>query len=86
MNDIPLFKVYMDKNAANASKKVLNSGYITQGPVVEQFEKKLSKFFNEEKIVTTNSATSALHMIMHMLKTNGIGKDKVKLLIKETIF
>jgi len=79
MNDIPLFKVYMDKNAANASKKVLNSGYITQGPLVEQFEKKLSKFFNEEKIVTTNSATSALHMIMHMLKTNGIGKDKVKI-------
>ena len=38
-NPIPLFKVFMSEEAADNSKKVLQSGYITQGPVVDNFEK-----------------------------------------------
>ena len=41
MNQIPLFKVFMDKTAIEESNKVLSSGYVTQGPVVENFENKL---------------------------------------------
>jgi len=79
MKQIPLFKVYMDKKAIDESSKVLSSGYITQGPVVENFEEKLKSFFNEELIATTNSATSALHLVMHMLKNNGLGPEKIKI-------
>ena len=38
---IPLFKVYMNKNAHKEVKKVLNSGFIGQGPKVEEFESEL---------------------------------------------
>ena len=35
---IDLFKVYMSKNASSEVEKVLNSGYIGQGPKVDEFE------------------------------------------------
>lgn len=83
MNQIPLFKVFMDKSALEESNKVLSSGYVTQGPIVENFEDKLKSFFNEDLVTTTNSATSALHLVMHMLKTNGLGPEKIKVTEKE---
>ena len=83
MNQIPLFKVFMDKSAIEESNKVLSSGYVTQGPIVENFENKLKSFFNEDLVTTTNSATSALHLVMHMLKTNGLGPEKIKVTEKE---
>ena len=83
MNQIPLFKVFMDKSAIKESNKVLSSGYVTQGPIVENFEEKLKSFFNEDLVTTTNSATSALHLVMHMLKTNGLGPEKIKVTEKK---
>ena len=78
-NQIPLFKVFMSSNASENASEVLNSGYITQGPVVEEFEEKLSNYFNTKNLVSTNSATSSLHLIIHMLKNYGITEDKVKI-------
>jgi len=65
---IPLFKVYMSSKAAEASTKVLNSGFIGQGPVVDQFEKELSNKFGCNNIVTTNSATAAEHLAIRLLQ------------------
>ena len=78
-NQIPLFKVFMSSNASENASEVLNSGYITQGPVVEEFEEKLSNYFNTKNLVSTKSATSSLHLIIHMLKNYGITEDKVKI-------
>ena len=66
-NLIPLFKVYMSKKASKEATKVLNSGFIGQGPVVEEFEEALRIKFQQEYIVTTNSATSAEHLAIRML-------------------
>ena len=66
---IPLFKVYMSPNAASDVAQVLNSGYIGQGPKVNEFEEELQKFFRFNNIVTVNSATSALHLTLHMLRS-----------------
>jgi dTDP-4-amino-4,6-dideoxygalactose transaminase len=41
-NKIDLFKVFMSPKAADEVSKVLNSGYIGQGPKVEEFEKQLN--------------------------------------------
>lgn len=65
---IPLFKVYMSKNASKEATKIINSGFIGQGPIVEKFEKELRKRFRKEYIVTTNSATSAEHLALRMLQ------------------
>lgn len=65
---IDLFKVFMAPTAANEVGKVLNSGYIGQGPKVEEFESQLKNYFNHDFIQTVNSGTSALHMALHLLK------------------
>lgn len=65
---INLFKVYMSKNAALSVEKVLNSGYIGQGKIVENFEKDLKTYFNNDFITTVNAGTSAIHLALHLLK------------------
>ncbi len=65
---IPLFKVFMSDEAAHETTKVLTSGYIGQGPQVEKFEDLLKEFLQNRNVVTTNSATSAEHLAIHMLK------------------
>ena len=68
MDKIDLFKVFMAPTAAEEVTKVLNSGYIGQGPKVEEFESILKKHFNHDYLVTLNSGTSGLHMALHLLK------------------
>jgi len=65
---IPLFKVYMSKNAKHSVSTVLDSGYIGQGPKVDEFENKLKDVFKSDYVATTNSATSAEHLAMNLLK------------------
>ena len=65
---IPLFKVYMSKNASKEAEKILNSGFIGQGPIVKKFEEALQHRLHHPYIVTTNSATSAEHLAIRMLQ------------------
>jgi dTDP-4-amino-4,6-dideoxygalactose transaminase len=67
-NPIQLFKVFMSPTAADEVGKILNSGYIGQGPKVEEFEKNLKDYLNIDKLVTLNSGTSGLHLALHLLK------------------
>lgn len=67
-NKIDLFKVFMSPDAATEVSKVLNSGYIGQGPKVEEFESKLKRFFNSDYVSSLNSGTSGLHLALHLLK------------------
>ena len=75
MKQIPLFKVYMSKKASKDASKVINSGFIGQGPVVEKFEEALRNRFRQEYIVTTNSATSAEHLAIRMLQNSSEEKE-----------
>ena len=71
---IPLFKVYMSKNASIEATKVLNSGFIGQGPIVEKFEEELQRKLHSLHVVTTNSATSAEHLAFRLLKAPDINQ------------
>lgn len=66
--NVPLFKVFMSETAGPEVTKVLNSGYIGQGAKVEEFEKDLRSYFNTDYCITLNSATSGLHLALHLLK------------------
>jgi len=66
---IDLFKVFMAPTAAEEVSKVLNSGYIGQGPKVNEFENQLKNHFNHDYIQTVNAGTSALHLALHLLKS-----------------
>lgn len=67
-NNIPLFKVFMSDSVTEKVSEVLKSGFIGQGPVVENFEENLKLYFRHDKLVSLNSATSAEHLALHLLK------------------
>ena len=67
-DEIPLFKVFMAPEAPAAAAEVLKSGYITQGPRVEEFERVMQEVLQNKFTLTTNSATSATHLALHLLK------------------
>ena len=69
--EIPLFKVFMSKDAAKRAGEVINSGFIGEGPQVKKFESELRRFFEADEaynISTVNSATSAEHLLYHYFK------------------
>lgn len=63
---IPLFKVAMHPSAGLCTEKTLHSGYIGQGPRVEELESRLSSLFGRPHVLTTNSCTSALDLALHL--------------------
>jgi dTDP-4-amino-4,6-dideoxygalactose transaminase len=69
---IPLFKVFVDDSVSEEVTKVLYSGFIGQGPKVEEFEGLLKNYLRNYLVVTTNAATSAEHLAIHLLKNQAI--------------
>ena len=67
---IPLFKVFMSETVDKPLLETLHSGFIGEGPKVLEFEETLKKYLQTDNILTTNSGTSALHLIYHMLISN----------------
>lgn len=62
MLNIAYGKHFISKSDISAVNKVLKSDKLTQGPLVNEFEKKLLKKVNAKFGVAVNSATSALHI------------------------
>ena len=67
-NEIPLFRVFIAPNATEITGKTLHSGYITQGPEVDAFERKFKDYLENPYTLALNSATSAHHLALHLLK------------------
>lgn len=59
---IPYGRQHITDADIEAVVAVLKSDFITQGPVVEQFEKRISEYCGVPYAVAVNSATSALHI------------------------
>ena len=59
---IPYSRQSINENDINEVIKVLKSEMITQGPIVEKFEKTICSYTSSNYSVLTNSATSALHI------------------------
>jgi len=65
---IPLFKVPMSSDAAVAVSRVLRSGYVGQGAIVDEFEAALQREFQlAVRPITTNSCTSAIQLALMLL-------------------
>lgn len=61
---------YTDERELEEIAKVLASGYLTQGPVVAQFEQKVADLVGAKYAFATSSCTTALHL---SLAAAGIG-------------
>lgn len=65
--EYPLFKVHVDKRAAmSVLRDVLNSGYINEGQQVSDLTSAMRKFFGTDRLVLTNSCTSALTLALQL--------------------
>lgn len=59
---IPYSRQTLDKKDRNAVLKTLKSSFLTQGPLINKFEKQISKTVGAKFAAVVNSATSALHV------------------------
>lgn len=62
MGTIPYGRQSVSEEDIEAVVKVLRSDYLTQGPVVPEFEKLVATYCGAKYAVAVNSATSALHI------------------------
>jgi len=63
---IPLFKVFMPESVLEALREVLFSGYIGEGPRVEEFERQLAPWFGNDQVLALNNGTAALHLALRL--------------------
>lgn len=63
---INLFKVFMPESVMAPLRETLLSGFIGQGPRVDEFEALLKKMLQYQNLVTVNSGTSALHLALRL--------------------
>jgi dTDP-4-amino-4,6-dideoxygalactose transaminase len=64
--EIPLFKVHLPDTVLEPLAATLFSGYIGQGPRVEEFERALAPWFGSQNVLTVNSGTSALQLALRL--------------------
>ena len=64
---IPLIKPYIDDDIKNDVMKVLDSGYLTEGPVTKEFESKFSDFVDAKYSIAVTSCTTGLEMALRAL-------------------
>lgn len=67
---IPLFKVFMSYNVDEPLLETLHSGYVGQGPKVEEFERALVEYVLNPRVLTLSAGTHGLHLALRLL---GIG-------------
>lgn len=63
-NIIPIFNTYIAPEASNYVGDVLSSGFLSEGALVKEFEKKLADDLGFTNPVAVNSGTSALHLAL----------------------
>ncbi len=62
MKKIPFHRPLLPKDVNNILSESISSGWVTTGPKVNSFEKKLSEYFEAKNVIVLNSCTAALHL------------------------
>lgn len=67
---IPIAKPYFDQKEEEEIVKVLRSGWVTQGPKVQEFETLFAAYTGAKHAIALSSCTTALHLSLYV---SGIG-------------
>ncbi|WP_417291669.1 DegT/DnrJ/EryC1/StrS family aminotransferase [Corallibacter sp.] len=65
--NIPLIKPYITQEIKDKVIEVLESGYLTEGPVTREFENKLKEFLGVKHCLAVTSATTGLEVALRAL-------------------
>jgi perosamine synthetase len=61
---IPIAKPLMDEHEAEAAKRPIMSGWVTQGPEVASFEREFAEYVGAKHACAVSSCTTALHLAL----------------------
>ena len=61
-HNIPLLKPYFDMDELEEIKKVLDSGWVSQGPKTKEFEQAVCNYTGAKHAIAVTNCTSALHL------------------------
>ena len=64
---IPLIKPFINQEIKNKVLEVLDSGYLTEGPVTREFEAKLKEYMGCKHLMAVTSATTGLEVALRAL-------------------
>lgn len=65
--NIPIAKPYLDKDEEKSAIEVLRSGWLSQGPRVQEFEERVAAYVGAQYCVAATSCTTALHLALSVL-------------------
>lgn len=68
--NIPIAKPFLDRGEEEAAVEAIRSGWVSQGPKVQEFEDMFSRYVGAKYAVATTSCTTALHAA---LAVSGVG-------------
>ena len=61
---IPIAKPYLDEKDAQAAYDTILTGWITQGPRVQEFEEKFAAYTGSKHAIAVSNCTTGLHLAM----------------------
>lgn len=62
--NIPVAKPYLTKDEAQAAYDTILSGWVTQGPRVQEFEEKFTRYVGAKYAIAVSNCTTALHLAL----------------------
>jgi dTDP-4-amino-4,6-dideoxygalactose transaminase len=63
---IPLFRVFMPRSVMAPLRRTLFSGYVGEGPRVEEFERELGPWLGTRNVLALNNGTSAIWLALRL--------------------
>lgn len=64
--EVGLFKVFMPESVMEPLRRTLFSGFIGEGPRVDEFERRLGPWFGSERVLALNNGTAALQLALRL--------------------
>jgi dTDP-4-amino-4,6-dideoxygalactose transaminase len=81
LSPIPVAKPILDEREVEAAKRVVLSGWVTQGPEVAAFEREFAEFVGTPHACAVSNCTTALHLA---LRAVGVGAGDEVITISHT--